>query len=39
MLKERLAEYERGEGNSYTWEEAKAILEKNLEELRRNKNA
>ncbi len=39
MLEERLAEYERGEGNSYTWEEAKAILEKNLEELRRNKNA
>ncbi len=39
MLEERLAEYERGEGKSYTWEEAKAILEKNLEELRRNKNA
>ncbi len=31
LLQERIAKYERGEGVSYTWEEAKRILLSNID--------
>ena len=34
MLEERLSEYERGEGKSYTWEEVKQMLDERLNKIR-----
>jgi putative addiction module component (TIGR02574 family) len=35
LLEERLEKYEKGEMNSYTWEEVKSRIEANLEQQRR----
>lgn len=38
MLEERAAKIKRGEEKLYLWEEAEAILKKDLEEFRKHKN-
>jgi putative addiction module component (TIGR02574 family) len=37
LLQERIEKYERGEGVSYTWEEAKGILLSNIDKRRNEK--
>lgn len=38
LLQERIERYERGEGVSYSWEEAKEIINKKLEDFRKIRN-
>lgn len=37
LLQERLEKYERGEGKSYTWDEAKRILLSNIDKRQNGK--